>query len=446
MVGGGGETGRRGAWLAALGSGVLGLALLGGAAWLLSSPPQRSGARATLSAVQALAGADTAGYARARAPRPFEWPADHGPHPAFRTEWWYVTGNLETSTGRRFGLQLTFFRNTVAPELPDRESGWNTSQLWLAHTALTDVEGERHLESERVARGAAGIAGGSADPFRVWLDSWALRGPAGGVSESGVALESEDPVPPAAPGGLADARERRLANASDRGLADATQTIFPLELTADGDDWAATLTLNSAKPPVLQGDRGWSRKGPEPGNASYYYSFTRMPAEGWVEIAGLRMEVSGLMWMDREWSTSALGPEHLGWDWFSIQLSDDREIMFFELRRRDGSADPLDHGILVQPDGTASPLGSEDVEVEVLGSWESPLDGTVYPSGWSLRVPGHGIDLTLRPVIRDQEMDLTFRYWEGAVTVEGTGAPGSLEGRGYVELTGYAETSGPPVR
>jgi len=388
------------------------IALLAGAVALalrLSGGPEE-GVRATLSAAGALAGADTAGFARAMAPRAFVFPDDHGAHPGYRTEWWYLTGNLTDADGRRFAWQLTFFRNSLSPEPPERASAWSTNQLWMAHFALTDVESGRHRAFERFARGAVGLAGAETEPLRVWLDDWELRGSgAGGIS--------------------ADPRD-----------------VFPLTLVAQDEEWAIDLTLDAGKPIVLQGDRGWSRKGPEPGNASYYFSFTRMPTRGRVTVEGRTFEVEGASWMDREWSTSALGPEHLGWDWFSLQLSDGRELMFFELRRDDGRPEPLNHGVLVEPDGSYRPLSADAFEVEVLDRWTSPLDGARYPSGWRVRIPLERIDLEVIPVVRDQEMNLSVRYWEGAVEVGGTGVDGPITGVGFVELTGYGEAGGRGAR
>jgi predicted secreted hydrolase len=372
------------------------VAVLLWAALRLGSGPEAEGVRATLSAVGAIAGDDTAGYARAVAPRPFVFPADHGAHPEFRTEWWYFTGNLEGEAGRAFAFQLTFFRSALAPRVPERASGWSTNQLWMAHFALTDEAGRTHRAWERFARGAGGLAGASSDPVTVWVEDWSGRGPEGGG-------------------------------------------FFPLRLQAREGDWALDLTLDEGKPVVLQGEEGLSRKGSEPGNASYYFSFTRMPARGAVVVEGVRHPVSGRAWLDREWSTSALGSDHVGWDWFSLQLSDGRELMFFELRRADGLADPLNHGALVEPDGRSRTLGGAEVELEALGSWESPLDGVRYPSGWRLRIPGEGVDLRLVPLLPDQEVMLSFRYWEGAVRVEGMGVEGPVEGMGFVELTGYGE-------
>jgi predicted secreted hydrolase len=352
--------------------------------------------RATFSAASALAGGDTAGFARAVAPRDLVFPEDHGAHPRYRTEWWYLTGNLEDEGGRRFGYQLTFFRNALRPEPVGRRSAWDTNQLWMAHFALTDVEGGTHRAAERLGRGAVGIAGAETEPFRVWLEDWELRG-------------------------------------------EGADGVFPLRLRAREGEWAVDLVLSRGKPLVLQGDRGHSRKGPEPGNASYYYSFTRIPTEGVVEVPEGRHRVRGASWMDREWSTSALGEEHVGWDWFSLQLSDGYDLMFFELRRADGTPDPLNHGVLVRPDGGYRRLSASEVELEPTGRWQSPLDGAAYPSGWVLRIPGEGVELELRPVLEDQEMNLSVRYWEGALDVRGSGVAGPVDGWGFAELTGYGE-------
>ena len=331
--------------------------------------------KASLSVAGALRGENTAGYARAIEPREFRFPEDHGPHPEFRTEWWYYTGNLSTREGRRFGFQLTFFRSALAPGMPERSSEWATRQAYLAHFTITDVEGERFHSFERWSRGALGLAGSQGDPFRVWLKDWSTEGNRLRASEKGVVLD---------------------------------------------------LTLQPGKPPVLQGDRGLSQKSAEPGNASYYYSLTRMPASGTIRLADETFEVSGLAWMDREWSTSSLGSDQVGWDWFALQLDDGRDIMLYQLRRSDGTADATSNGTLVGQRGESRRLGLADFDLQVLGRWKS------YPSGWRLRIPSENIDLTIEPLLADQELDVLFRYWEGAVRIEGTST-----GRGYVELTGY---------
>jgi predicted secreted hydrolase len=356
-------------------------------------------------------GTDTEGYARALEPRPFSFPADHGPHPDFRSEWWYFVGNLSTPEGRRFGFQLTFFRFAVAHDLPERSSRWASRQVWMAHFAVTDVAGRRFHAFERFRRGALGLAGGTSgdrdEPFRVWLDDWRAEG--------------------LRPGSL-----------------------LPLRLhaaTAGGDDEAPEvaldLILSPGKPPVLQGENGLSRKGPEPGNASYYDSLTRLPAAGTVSVEERSFEVRGTAWLDHEWSTSALSEDQVGWDWFSLQLTDARgepwELMLYRIRRQDGTASPTSEGSWVAPDGTSRRIAWEKTELETLDHWTSPDSGAVYPSGWRIRVPDEGLDLTVRPLLRNQELDLSVRYWEGAVETEGTKVGETVTGRGYVELTGYGE-------
>ena len=388
--------------------------------------------RATLDLAEAMGGADTAGYARAREPRPFVFPEDHGPHPAFRTEWWYVTANLEDEEGRRFGTQFTLFRNALAPEsgadgrgsgnetgsggdaggsgagsdtLVRRASSWATRQVYMGHFAVTDVEGGGFHEAERFTRAANGLAGGQAVPLRIWLDDWSLSG-GGGSAEAD---------PEAGP-------------------------VFPLRVRAREEAVAVDLALVPARPHVLQGDRGLSQKGPEPGNASFYYSFTRLRAEGTVEVDGRVHRVTGLAWLDREWSTSALSEGQEGWDWFALQLSDGRDLMVYRLRGPEGSTDPLSQGVVVAPDGASRHLSRDDFRVTPTDTWTSPLDGTTYPSGWEVEVPGEGLRLRITPVLRDQELNVAVRYWEGAVDVTeldpGPG-PRGVTGRGYVELTGY---------
>ncbi len=400
------------------------LSLLAGAVALLlgRTGDESQGVRATLSAAAAIAGGDTVGFARAVEPRPFVFPEDHGPHPAYRTEWWYLTGNLSSEAGDPFGFQITFFRNSLTPETVGRDSAWDTNQLWMAHFAVTDVARGRHVAGERFARGAVGLAGAVADPFRVWLGDWEIRR-----------------EPPSLGVGM-DTSSVTWLPGTDPGVEEPF--AFPMRLRAAEDRARVDLRIMPLKPPVGQGERGLSRKGPEAGNASFYLSWTRLEVEGTVEMDGSIHPVRGTGWLDREWSTSALSEEHVGWDWFSLQLADGRDLMFFELRRGDGAPDPLNHGIVVEADGSSRPLAADEVVVEVLDTWSSPLDGAVYPSGWHLSLPGEALDLRVIPRLRDQEMNVSFRYWEGAVTVEGTSAGEPVEGVGYVELTGYGEDPG----
>ena len=350
-----------------------------------------------LDVTAALGGVGTAGYARATGPHTFRFPADHGPHPDFRNEWWYLTGNLEDVAGRRYGFQLTIFRIALSPHPIRRASAWGTRQVYMAHFALTDVHRARFHAFERFARGAAGLAGARADPFRVWLGDWQILGDGGG---------------------------------------------FPWTVEARQNGIALSLRLRALTPPVLQGEDGLSRKSKVPGNASYYYSIPRLAAEGHIGLGGESVAVHGTAWLDREWSTSALGPDQVGWDWFALQLADDTELMYYRLRRRDGSEDPHSAGVVIDKEGRVrARLGPKDVRLEVLDRWQSPSGGS-YPSRWRLSVPGQGLALTIRPMLLKQELNLTVRYWEGAVDVAGTRAARPLVGRGYMELTGYAEGAG----
>ena len=335
-----------------------------------------------------------AGFARALGPRPFLFPADHGPHPDYRHEWWYLTGNVESETGRHFGFQVTFFRFAAAPGAPQRPSQWAAHHLWMGHFAVTDTAAGRFHHHERIARGALGLAGAEAEPFRVWLEDWSLAGVAGRFDHLALAVR-------------------------------------------EGDE-ALSLTLRQVKPLVFQGEGGYSRKGPHPGDASYYYTAPRLEVSGVVETAEGRHAVTGTAWLDREWGTGTLAEGQVGWDWFSIQLADGREMMFYHLRREDGTVDPRSKGAWVDAAGRSRVLGVDDVELEVIGHWRSPDGAARYPSGWRLRYSDEGLDLELTPRLADQELrGGTFRYWEGALEVSGTAHGRPITGVGYGELTGY---------
>ncbi len=375
----------------------------------LARPDAEEGLRTSLSVSEVMGEGSTEGFARALEPKPFQFPRDHGPHPEYRTEWWYITGNLESSGGDPFGFQFTIFRSALGPKPPSAASTWNTNQVFMGHFAVTDGAGQTFRAFERFSRGAQGLAGAQAEPFRVWLEDWALEGPV---------ETARDPT-------------------TDPEFAGSG--IFPLRLSAAEDDRGISLLLSPEKPLVLQGEAGLSQKGPEPGNASFYYSFTRLKAEGSLNLDDQNLQVGGAAWLDREWSTSALSGEQAGWDWFALQLSDGQDLMYYQLRLRDGSPDPLSKGVLVDVAGNPKGLVSRQVELTVLDRWQSPLGGVPYPSRWHLAVPEEGIDLEVVPILPDQELELTFRYWEGAVRVTGTARGQEVVGRGYVELTGYAE-------
>lgn len=335
-------------------------------------------------------------YARVLTPRDFTFPDDHGPHNTYKTEWWYFTGNLDHQNGRKFGYELTFFRFALSPDKQKSTSPWRSNQMYMAHFALTDVENEHFQFFERYSREALGLAGAMGNSFRVWLFDWSVA---------------------------------RLDNAE-----------FTLKLQAKADDITIDLTLTTRKPVVLQGQMGFSRKSSAPGQASYYYSFTRLSTKGTIQLNNQVYPVSGTSWMDHEWSTSALSEDQAGWDWFALQFDDGRELMFFRFRRKDGTVDRNSAGTLVNQDGTTLPLPYDAVIIQEQRYWKSPHSKAVYPSKWRLSLPQQNLELTIEPLMAEQELYLDFKYWEGAVTVSGRHKGRILSGRGYVELTGYANS------
>jgi predicted secreted hydrolase len=360
--------------------------------WYVTRRPIESSARPPITSGLV----DTSGFARALQPIEFTFPQDHGPHFEYQTEWWYYTGNVQAKNGEHFGYQLTFFRRGLTPGAPPDNVGLATNQIYFAHFALTDVAGGQHRGVERFSRGAGELAGASGTPFRAWLEDW--RAEALNADGSAVRLSAQD-------GGL-----------------------------------ALDLKLRTLKSVVAHGERGLSAKSDEPGNASYYLSFTRMATEGAVTVNGQTFEVNGESWFDHEWSTSVLGPHAVGWDWYSLQLSDGREVMLYSLRRDDGTFETASGGTLVQPDGRTQAFRADAAQVTATGTWTSPVTNVVYPSGWTFRLPSAQLELNIEPWIKAQEMQLNFSYWEGAVRVSGTSGGRPITGNGYVELTGYSST------
>jgi len=351
-------------------------------------------ASGTETGIRFLAEGGTGGFARALQAREFEFPADHGGHPDFRTEWWYFTGNVFGAQGRHYGFELTFFRIALTPSAPARESAWATNQIWMAHFALTDVGAGRFSAGERLSRGALGIAGVRAEPFRVWVEDWS-------------------------------------ATAEDGRLEDG------LRLRASMPEGAIDLRLEALKPAVPQGDGGLDAKGAAPGNASYYYSIPRLSVSGTVEAGGTRDAVEGLAWMDREWSTSALEAGVAGWDWFALQLSDGSDLMLYRLRDDHGGTTQFSAGTLVDANGAVTRFGATDFSLQAGDFWTSATSGARYPVFWRIRIPDVGLDLQVAPHLKEQEIDLAVRYWEGAVGVTGSSRQGSVSGHGYLELAGY---------
>lgn len=348
----------------------------------------------SLTGIRFLSAAPPSGFDRATEPRAFSFPADHGPHEGYRTEWWYFTGNLTGSSGSAYGFELTFFKFALPVEAAPRESRFATDTIWMAHFALTDIAAGTFVADERLSRGALGLGGAELEPFRVWVEGWSVEG------------------------------DFRTAQRMKLHAASAGATI--------------DLELSGFERIVLQGERGLDRKGPEQGNASYYYSAPRLAVTGKVR-SGDRApdEVTGTAWMDREWGTSALSEGIRGWDWFALQLDDGRDLMFYRLRRDDGSASPFSGGTLTDAAGATRRLGAEDVELEIAERWRSPASGVTYPVAWRMHVRNLGLDLAIEPTVLDQELRLSVRYWEGAVEVAGRSGADEIGGLGYLELAGY---------
>ena len=335
-------------------------------------------------------------YLRALPGYEYAFPRDHGAHPDYKLEWWYYTGHLDAEDGRRFGYELTFFRIGM-DSVAVNPSAWNVRDLHVAHFALSEIDSGRFRFFERVNREGPGIARASVDTLDVANGSWTAR------------LEDD--------GGM-------------RLRAYAGGVLLELELRA-------------TKPPVVHGVDGVSQKADGAGQASHYYSMTRMSTAGLVSIDGQAVAVTGESWMDHEFGTNQLADEQLGWDWFSFQLDNGEDLMLYQMRLAGGGIDANSSGTIVAEDGAAEHLTSGDFTVESLRDWESDATGAVYRLDWIVSVPDLDTRLVVTPLMDNQEMATTrsagFPYWEGAVRVEGTWRGQPVRGRGYVELTGYGE-------
>jgi predicted secreted hydrolase len=347
-----------------------------------------------------------AGYARAIDPYDWNFPRDFGSHDAFQTEWWYYTGNLADESGRRFGFQFTIFRRAIAPSTSTSEtnSEWRTSQIYMAHFTVSDIEGKQFFHDERYGRGGANLAGAlpnEANPtanYRVWLEDWVISA-----------------------------------------LDDTHQTT---RISAQSDNFAVDLTLQQTKSPALQGDNGLSQKSADIGNASYYYTLSRLLTDGTITINGQSFTVTGNTWKDHEFSTSALGTGAQGWDWFGLIFDNDYELMVGKIRMEDGGREPAFGGLLIYPDGTTRYLSAEEFTITETDTWRSPYTDATYPSGWTIILSGTIFDdeqprtLTVTPLAQDQELHSgDIAYWEGAVQITG-----DFTGYGYAELTGYVSS------
>ena len=334
-------------------------------------------------------------YKLALPPYEYQFPRDHASHPDYRTEWWYYTGHLK-SDNRTFGYELTFFRVGINPTRRSGGSAWALHTLFFAHFAVTDEAGEKFYHSEAIGRPALKMAGSLEDRYKVWIGKWSAE------------LLGDD----------------------------ATH-----RLTAQGPETAISLDLLPAKPPVVHGNEGVSQKSEGAGRASHYYSLTRLKTSGTLTVKGNSYAVTGLSWMDHEFGTNQLTLQQQGWDWFSIQLDNNRELMLYMLRLKDGTLEPASSGTVVAADGTWKHLDLSMYTIESTGTWTSPHNGATYPSGWKISVPNEGAELRIIPTIEDQELVsrsiLGITYWEGRVLVEGFDQGKPVSGMGYVELTGY---------
>ena len=342
----------------------------------------------------------TAGYK-------FEFPRDHASHPDYKIEWWYYTGNVKTRDGRRFGYQITFFRVGV-DHTPSNPSRWAVRDLHMTHLAVSDAAGRRYRFSEKLSRGGPGLAGAKTDEYYVWNDDWTAMLES---SRSGLAAAE------------ADARRERHF------------------LRASSPQAGIDLVLEPGKPAAINGINGISQKGAQPGNASHYYSLTRMPTRGSISIDGERFDVEGESWMDHEFGTSFLEPEQRGWDWFAIQLSDGRELMLYQLRRADGSRDPRSSGTLVDRSGKTTHLANADFTLTQGSTQFKSKNGAVYPIEWTVAIPSQRLDLKVTTPQDDQELSLErstgIAYWEGMIDVAGRANGDPVTGAGYLEMTGY---------
>jgi predicted secreted hydrolase len=344
-----------------------------------------------------LAALAMSGFAPVGPPRMWTFPRDHGSHPEFQTEWWYVTGHLKTEQGASYGYELVFFRRSLERprDLPPEFRDWKAADLFPAHAAVTDESRGRFHYEERLRRDPGGMAFADTSRLDVRCGDWTLRWP----PDSLISLEG---------------------------------SAGPFRFTLD---------LSPEKPPVLHGEGGVSRKGPAEGQASYYYSLTRLATRGALHDGTTSMNVAGVSWLDHEFFSADIDTSLTGWDWFSLQLDTGEELMLYRLRGRDGTEQDRLSGTYVRADGTAVHLSRGDFVIEATDRWTSARTKVAYPSRWKIRVPGERLDVSVVPTVPDQELDATAStgvvYWEGSVAVRGSSRGKPVTGAGYAELTGY---------
>jgi predicted secreted hydrolase len=341
-------------------------------------------------------------FKRALPGRTFSFPQDHFSHPEFKTEWWYYSGHLYNQEKKSYGYQLTFFRTALGRETKGEKSKWAIQNLYFAHLALTDESKKRFKYREKISRGSLGEAGASSyerdgKPFRVWVEDWFLEGKGTGMRDH--------------------------------------------FLKGGDEDFGIELLLTPEKKPVIHGHNGISQKAEGEGNASHYYSITRLKTEGKIFLKKKEIPVQGRTWMDHEFGSTQLREYQVGWDWFGIQLENGVDLMIYQIRHQDGRIDPYSSGTIILQDGIHYALLLKEFQVQSLDRWRSQKTGATYPSEWRIDVPSHRIELMLTPTVKDQELitqeSTRVTYWEGSVKVEGKYQGNPIKGVGYVELTGY---------
>jgi predicted secreted hydrolase len=324
----------------------------------------------------------------------FEFPRDYFDHPDFQTEWWYYTGNLKSAKGHRYGFELTFFRQAVSRD-PSQSAAWDVKDIYLTHLALSDLDGQKFYHAERTNRAGPGIAGVSRSTGRIWNGNWQIQ------------WEGADQ-----------------------------------KLQAIDNQFQLYLTLHPEKPPIIHGENGVSQKSAGTGHASYYISLTRLATSGKLKLNGEKFEVSGLAWMDHEFFTHQLESDQVGWDWLSLQLEDNTDLMLFRIRRKDGLLDPFSAGTYVDAHGKTTHLRAVDFILQPLAeSWTSPSTHATYPVAWKIAIPKLEIELEAHTSLDAQELagktEIAPSYWEGAILLGGHRGKLPLGGVGYLEMTGY---------
>ncbi len=376
---------------------LLFLIIIVAAAYILIFTGTEENLQPAISVSKAMSSSRDSGYAKAIESREFTFPDDHGPHNDFKLEWWYFTGNLISDDGRLFGYQFTIFRSALNPVKSSIKSELAANQLYFAHFGITDIAGDRHYSFEKFARGADGLAGAAGNPLSINVENWAIKGK----------------------------------------YVNQDSSIPQINIKAVNNGISLDITLNPKKGVVLHGNKGLSRKSNEEGIASYYYSLTRLRTDGIIKLHGVNYKISGNSWMDREWSTSTLSKNQTGWDWFSIQLDDTTELMFFRLRDTLNKTD-FSRGTYVFADGSYESINPDDIIFRVIDS-NKLKNGSVYPSKWSIKLMKYWLELKAETQIPEQEMKLSVKYYEGSIKVTGRKKDKKVSGFGYVELTGYTD-------